>query len=339
MRLPRPALAAVAVLALLVTACSSGGEGADVGRGVTTTTAPRFFPLTGLMVDDAVRATRPAVTVKIENSPASRPQAGLDKADVVFEAVVEGGQTRFLSVFHSNDASNVGPVRSVRPGDPAIVHPFGGIVGYSGGIPRFVSAMKATGLRNFDEDSAGDAFRRRRDKSAPHNLYTSTAGLYTAAGPGGSAPPKFADFLKAGEPWAPPGAAPATSVTLRIGSSTTAGYTWNAATGEWMRTTDGRVHSAEGGGQLSTTTVIVQFVTYQPTGEVDTTGAAVSEATLVGSGDAVIFANGSLLRGRWSKTAANAMTKFTDAAGAPIALPAGRTWVELPPVGAALTTG
>lgn len=341
MRLPRSALGAVAVVCLVATACSSGGGGAQLGAGgkATTTTAPKYFPLTGLEATDPSVANRPAITVKIENSPQSRPQAGLDKADIVFEAVVEGGQSRFLSIFHSTDADNAGPVRSVRPSDPSIVGPFGGIVAYSGGIPKFVAAMQASGLKNFDENNAGDAFRRRRDKVAPHNLYTSTSALYAAAGSaGGGPPPKFADFLKPGEPWAPAGAVPVSHISLGIGSSTAVDYDWSAGSGTWLRATDGKAHSAEGGGQLAPNTVIVQYVNYQATGEVDTTGAVVSEATLVGSGDAVVFANGSMVKARWSKTTAAAMTTWTDLNGAPLALPAGRTWVELPNADAPLTT-
>jgi len=336
---PRSASVALAVFCLLATACSSGG-GAQLGSGgkAPATTAPKFFPLTGLTVVDTSAATRSAITVKIENSPASRPQAGLDKADVVFEVVVEGGQTRFLAVFQSTDTDNAGPVRSVRPSDPAIVGPFGGIVAYSGGIDRFVNAMKATGLKNFDENNAGDAFRRRRDKVAPHNLYTSTPALYVAAGGGGSPPPKFADFLKPGEAFAPPGAVPVTHLTLGIGSSTTVDYDWSASAGTWLRSTDGRAHTAEGGGQLAPNTIIVQYVNYQPTGEVDTTGAVVSEANLVGAGDAVVFANGTMAKARWSKSSATAMTRWTDVNNAPLSLPAGRTWVELPSVGASLVT-
>ena len=346
MTLPRQTIGArrlvplILLLALVASACSSG-DGADLGEGggrQTTTTVPQFFPLTGLQVNDPASATRPAVTVKIENSRASRPQGGLDKADVVFEAVVEGGQTRFLAVFHSTDADPVGPIRSVRPSDPAVASPFGGIVAYSGGIQRFVDAMRATGLKNFDETSAGNAFRRRSDKAAPHNLYTSTGALYDKADGGGSAPRKFADFLPPGQPFAPPGAVPVTAINLAVGSAVRVDYAWQAATGTWARSTDGVPHTAEGGGQIAPTTVIIQFVPYEATGEVDTTGAVVSEAKIVGSGEAVIFANGSMIRGRWSKPNATAMTAFTDAAGAPLQLPAGRTWVELPAVGAALTT-
>ncbi|MFP5319313.1 MAG: DUF3048 domain-containing protein [Acidimicrobiia bacterium] len=337
-RFPRLVVSSV-VLLTLATACSGGGDDGELGAGGgrTTTTAPKFFPLTGLAADSPTTVTRQAITVKIENSPASRPQAGLDKADVVYEAVVEGGQTRFLAVFHSTDADQIGPVRSVRPTDPSIVDPFGGIVAYSGGIPRFVEAMKATGLTNYDETTAGDAFRRRRDKSAPHNLYTSTGSLYSK-GPHAAAPPKFAEFLPPGQAFAPAGATPVAGFSLAIGSSTRADFAWDAASSTWKRSTNGAAHNAEGGGQLAPDTVIVQFVPYEGTGEVDTTGAQVSEAKVIGSGEATIFAGGVMVRARWSKPNSQAMTAWTDLAGAPIALPAGRTWVELPATGTALTT-
>lgn len=339
MRFPRLISVSV-VLVFLATACSGGGDDGELGGGrgrATTTTAPKFFPLTGQAADSPATVTRQAITVKIENSPASRPQGGLDRADIVYEAVVEGGQTRFLAVFHSTDADQVGPVRSVRPTDPAIVDPFGGVVAYSGGIPRFVEAMKATGLTNFDETTAGDAFRRRRDKSAPHNLYTSTGSLYGKAS-NSAAPPKFAEFLPPGQAFAPAGSAPVAGFSLAIGSSTRADFAWDPASSTWKRSTNGAAHNAENGGQLAPNTVIVQFVPYEGTGEVDTTGAQVSEAKVLGSGDATIFASGVMVKARWSKPNGQAMTTWTDLAGAPLQLPAGRTWVELPATGAALTT-
>jgi hypothetical protein len=50
----------------------------------------------------------------IENSTDARPQSGISFADVVYEAVAEGGITRFLAVFYCQDAGIVGPVRSAR---------------------------------------------------------------------------------------------------------------------------------------------------------------------------------------------------------------------------------
>ena len=325
---------------VVATACSKKDDSADVGQGggPRPTAAPTFFPLTGLQATDAAVANRPAVTVKIENSPQSRPQSGLNKADVVIEAVVEGGQTRFLSVFHSDDADPVGPVRSVRPGDPSVVAPFGGVVAYSGGIPVFVQAMQATGLTNIDENNAGDAFQRRSGRAAPHNLYSSTSALRERAD-GENPPPKFAEFLKPDQAFAPPGATPVTRIDLAMGRTTSVAYDWDAGSKTWKRSVDGVAHNDESGEQLAPTTVIVQSVTYQETDEVDTSGTAVNEAGVVGSGDAVIFANGMMFNAKWSKPSASAMTTWTDPAGAPVALPAGRTWVELPENATALTTG
>jgi hypothetical protein len=81
--------------------------------------------------------------------------------------------------------------------------------------------------------------------------------------------------------------------------------------------------------------VIVQFVAYQNSpGDFDVIHNPVSVATVVGSGDAWVLAGGKVVKGKWSKPSPEAMTAFTDAAGAPVALLPGRTWVLLAAVGA-----
>ena len=72
---------------------------------------PTFpWPLTGVETTDPVK--RPALAVKIENSPESRPQSGLNAADMVWEEVVEGGITRFS--YRLREASADGPVESLN---------------------------------------------------------------------------------------------------------------------------------------------------------------------------------------------------------------------------------
>lgn len=329
-------LPALMVLVVALPACTRAGAasvGARQRSAVTTTTVAPFAPLTGLPGDARLLA-RPAVMVKIESSPAARPQAGLDKADVVFEEIAEGGATRFLAVFHSAD-SDAGPIRSVRPTDPAILSPFGGVIAYSGGIPRFVAAVRAAPVTAIDEDHAGRAFRRRTDKVSPHNLYGMTDAIRGLAGPGSKPPPQFATFLARGQVFQPPGATAVSGADVVVGS-VPVGYTWDGASGTWKRTTNGTAHLVEGGAQVAPTTVIVQFVSYLPTGEVDTAGSPVLEGKVTGTGDAVILAGGKSVAARWSKPSATSMTTFTDRTGAPIAIPAGRTWVELAAVGASV---
>ncbi|MFM7263854.1 MAG: DUF3048 domain-containing protein, partial [Acidimicrobiales bacterium] len=114
----RNALVVVAALLAPVLASCGGGAGDaatnDSLAGSETTVSivpPTVFPLTGLPVDDPAKAIRPALVAKLDNHPDARPQAGLNKADIVIEENVEG-LTRFAAVFHSDGSDPVGPLRS-----------------------------------------------------------------------------------------------------------------------------------------------------------------------------------------------------------------------------------
>src|SRR5205823_398942 len=81
---------------------------------------PPTCPLTG--VQGGSVPNRPALAIKVENAPESRPPVGLDAADVIYEEPVEGGITRFVVVYQCHDAARVEPVRSVRQADPYLVN-------------------------------------------------------------------------------------------------------------------------------------------------------------------------------------------------------------------------
>ena len=83
----------------------------------TPTPKPKLWPLTGLPAAADAQIGRRPLNVRLPNDPNARPQYGLNKADIVFEMIVEGGVTRFAAIFHSKDADTVGPVRSYRFSD------------------------------------------------------------------------------------------------------------------------------------------------------------------------------------------------------------------------------
>ena len=324
-------------LLLLAAACSGGGDDAAKGRSpvteppITTTTLPPSAPLTGMPVSDPAIANRIAVAVKVDNDPAARPQAGLDKADVVYEEITEG-ITRFVAVFQSTDADAIGPVRSVRPADPVIVSPLNGLFAFSGGSPAAVALVTSAGLETVTENDT-DTLRRRSGRRAPYNLYTSTSALFAKAPAGSNAPPRFAQFLKQGEPFSPAGATPAAKVTVQAAPGVTATYDWDPASSTFKRSTNGTAHAMEDGGQIAPTNVIVQFTPYSRF----VSDSKVTFPEVTGSGEAVFFAGGSTVRGRWSKSGPTAVTTYTDAAGAPVSLPPGRTLVELVAPGSGIT--
>ena len=333
----RRAIALGAPLVLVLTAACGGGGKADRGQASrsieptpTTTVVSGTYPLTGVPATDPAKAGRQAFAVKIDNNAAARPQAGIDKADVVYEEFTEG-ITRFVVIFHSSDAPTVGPVRSVRPADPSIVKPLGGPLVFSGGSPAVLGVVNSAGIRQITEN-ATDTLKRRSGRRAPHNLYTTTAAVFAKAG-AGAPPPPLATFLREGQPWAPAGMTPATGLSLAPAPGVRAAYQWDPAAKVWKRSTDGRPHALAGGAQIAPTNVIVQFTRYASF----PADRKVRYPEVVGSGDALVFVGGNQVKAKWTKTAPGAVTTFVDSAGAPIPLAPGQTWVHLQEPGSAVT--
>ena len=326
-------LVAVVALALLASACSRGDE--DQGSSAEGPKAPS--PLTGLPVDADV-ASRPAVTVKVDNSPEGRPQSGLHRADVVIEEKVEGTITRFLAVFQSQEADEVGPVRSVRSTDVALVSPIRGVFAFSGGIPAFETLINKAPVTVLTERDDAEAFDLRDSRQRPFKTYTSTTTLRSRAGDEARAPARLFEFVAPGQPFSAPGANPAAHVTVVFGPRTTAAWDYDRARGQWRRSTNGTAHVVEGSGPLEFTNVIVQRTRYRTTVYRDRSGARVDEAAVVGSGEALVLSQGQQVRARWSKTSMSAPTNYTLPDGSPLRLVPGRTWVGLPPDGATVTT-
>ncbi len=331
------------LLAVLAAGCSGRGKAAapepppttpetTTTVASTTTTPPPTYPLTGRPVTDTGKAGRAAVAVKIDNVAAARPQAGIGAADVVYEEFTEG-VTRFVVVYHSNDADLVGPVRSVRPADPVIVTPLRGLLAFSGGSPGAEALAREAPLTLVTEADTAVMYRRP-GRTAPHNLYTSTQGLYMRVPAEAGSPPKFAEFLTDGRTFTGAGAVPVSTISLVPAPYVTASYDWDAASGVWLRTTDGRPHLVEEG-RIAPTTVVVQFTPYQFF--VDDYDVQYPE--VVGAGDVWVFAAGSLVQGTWRKDSPEAVTSFTDSAGAPIVLPPGQTWIHLVAPGSTVDTG
>lgn len=322
----------VCVLVVAVGACSAGSGSSKTtttSMATTTTTAPPIAPLTGLVDPSGGSLKRSALWVKIENTPQARPQAGLDVADVVYEEVVDGGITRFITLFNSEAPPEVGPVRSVRPMDANVVWPLGGVFVFSGGVAENVARAKAAPVIVVDENNR-DVLFRVSSRQAPHNLYARPEVAWSLGGKPVPPPPLFT-FRSAGEPISAT-ATPVTSVDVGFPSGYDADWTWEASSGTWLRAQRGVAFKAASGKQVAPQNVVVQFIQYN--GGV---GRFNAEGIVIGSGEAWVFVNGSMIKGTWSRPTREAVTTFADAAGAPIKLTPGRTWVEFAPVGTAVT--
>jgi hypothetical protein len=281
-------------------------------------------PETGLPDPTGESLTRPALWVKIENTPEARPQAGLSQADVVFEQVTEGGITRFVTLFNSNIPDVVGPIRSTRAMDSDVTGALGGVFAYSGGIPQSVQLITHAPVTAVDETAAGKAMFRDRSKKAPHNLFAHAADLLQFGDGQPTPPPALFHYLPAGQ--APTGD-PVASFTVGFDPPYAPTYTYDATNNVWTRAIGTTPFVDASGQQIAPTNVVVQFVPCcLPVPEGGT-------YITVGSGEAWVFSGGKMVKGTWSRSDRSQVTSFVDANNQPIQLAPGQTWVEYVPNG------
>lgn len=287
-------------------------------------------PLTGAIVA-AGSVNRPSLAVKVDNHEDARPQWALNQTDLLYEELVEGGLTRYVAVWQSTLPADVGPVRSIRPMDPDIISPLGGIAAYSGGQTQFVAMMQAAPVVNISADSNSDFFYRIDSKDAPHNEILKAQDAVAA----------HADLAKPAAQFSYGSAAqvaaqtgdPTSHLSLEFSAASERSWDWDAANGVWLRSQDGVEDNSEGEGRTRATNVVTIRV------NIDWTYGIVPKTTLVDSGEALVSVAGKTIHGSWSKASQTAPIVLKDATGNVIRLLPGNTWIELVPNDGSVTIG
>lgn len=298
---------------------------------------PPTCPLTETPVpggDEAPR--RPLLAVKVENADAAYPLTGLDRADMVYEEVVEGGITRFVAIFHCRDANRVGPVRSARTTDPKILAPLQQqpLLGYSGGAPSVVRALVDAGVVQLTESSAPGAFSRDDARIAPHNLFAATAGLWKAGEKEVESPATPRAAFSFDED-VPEPSKRARSIDITFSPAWSTGWAWEG--GRWTRQLEGAPMVLESGEPIRAENVVVQLVKVTEDTIVDASGAYSPLVEMTGAGKAWIFRDGRAVVARWEREGDDDLTTFTTKDGEEVLLSPGVTWVELVPTDGSVT--
>ena len=326
-------LVAIGVVGVTLASCG-GGSPSSTSEEATTTIAGDvvpgvLYPLTGLEVTDPAAASRTALAVKIDNHPIARPQAGLNKADIVFEENVEG-ITRFIAVFHSEGSDPVGPIRSGRIQDIDLLASFNKpLFAWSGGNANVTRAVNSSSLVNVGHSASKGkgGYFRSQERKAPHNLYAQTKDLWTLA-PEGSGPPPV-QFTFRGDS----DARPATSTPFDGAKVSMTGlkvfWKWDGAAKNFVRFTENSRRQLEphvsDDVQVNAKNVIVLYATYERNAADNNSLQAVT----VGKGTGFVLTDGGLIQMNWERPKAEAPFTFTDTAGAVIRMTPGRTWVEV----------
>ena len=288
---------------------------------------PKYYsPLTGALVADEA-ATKQAVTgILIENSPDARPQSGLKDSGVVFEAIAEGGITRFLVLYQEQKPQLIGPVRSVRMYYVDWVAAFNASVAHIGGSAAALAEVRNGNYRDIDQFFNASTYWRATDRYAPHNVYTSFERIDALNAKKGYTTSSFTGFTRKDSEASATPTATAANVTISSPLFNSA-YTYNATSNTYDRSQAGAPHTDREQGQISPRVVIVMKVNQQRVFE----DGWREQINAIGNGTAYIFQDGTVQEVTWSKLSKTEQITFTDAAGKDVPLARGQTWITAVP--------
>ncbi len=333
------AYAIAAVLVLLIAAGVSAvlfykkpievaNQGTQKTQAAPAAPVKFYSPLTGVEVPDEATTKQAATAVMIENSPDARPQSGLKAAGVVFEAIAEGGITRFLALYQQEKPGLIGPVRSVRLYYVDWLAPFQPSVAHVGGSKFALDEVRNGKYRDIDQFFNAGTYWRAKERYAPHNVYTNFEKIDALNKAKGYNESAVAGFERK-DP-APAKTPTATQVNISIsGPLYNSSYTYDAVNNVYIRSQAGQLHTDREAGQISPHTVVAMFVNMSRVME----DGYREQITTTGSGRSVIFQDGVATEAIWHKSSREAQIKFTDAAGKPISLNRGQTWISAVPNG------
>lgn len=306
--------------------------------------------MNGQPLADPALADRVPMLVQIENNPIARPPSGLNLADIVFEAPVEGDTTRFSAVFMCDPevGAAVGPVRSARYFNIDYWQQMHALTLHFGGAFRVLSRFDRNHMPYANGLTGGWGFFYRAGAwGAPHNVFLDVDAARAAMEDG-----VLADrAARAGAPRAPlvfdpdarvPSGRPSNTVSIRTTSFWVFGWQWDPTRAVWLRTDGGEPNfDAVTRHRIVAKTVLVQIVDEDVlVGENDPGGYPRRFQHLVGEGNGILYFAGHSRDVHWSRPTAEDVTTWTYAgSGEPVVLPPGKVWWEIIARGSVVTEG
>jgi len=300
---------------------------------------PKFYsPLTGNEIPDEASAKRAVTAIMIENSPDARPQSGLKDSGVVFEAIAEGGITRFLVIYQEQQPGLVGPVRSVRPYYIDWAAAFDASIAHIGGSYNALKEVRNGSYRDIDQFFNPGAYYRAGDRASPHNVYTTFERLNTLNAQKGYTGSNFIGFTRIPVPTKKalspaqkkaqaaktPALAAANNIQVDIsGGLYNSNYTYDGTAKNYVRSEGGAPHVDREQGQITPKVVIVMKVPVSLGFE----DGYREQMQNIGSGEAYLFQNGTVQPVTWNKADKKTQLRFLDAAGKDVGLERGQTWI------------
>jgi len=293
--------------------------------------------LDGVMTD-ADSANKHPLAIMIENHTQARPQSGLIKASVVYEAMVEGGITRFMGVFGTNEAEVVGPVRSARPYYVDWAEGYDAYYAHVGGNATALDQIRADGVLDLNQFAYTAPYWRDRNLnvSSEHTVFTSTSKLRIQANENGySTANNFNKYKFKDDPEEESDEAKTLPQSQKIivdisSYNYNIYFEYNKENNSYKRFMANKTHNDRtSGDQITPKNIVIMTVSRtQHTTRINEHGWLMDD---VGSGDATIFMDGKEIKGSWKKSSKSDREIFYDQDGKEVVFNRGQLWITVIP--------
>lgn len=292
------------------------------------------------------------IAFMIDNNVHAQPQSALNRAYLVYEIIVEGGETRLMALFKGVDVSKddvtVGPIRSARhyfidyalENDAIYAH-----LGQSPQAEAYIENFNVPDINGqvYDTGKARTStslYWREKKKSAPHNAYTSIGSILKIADQ-----KKFSktsnkgsvlNYVEKEVKLDGANAIEANSVTIPYTSSHTVKYVYNAETGKYTRYSKGRKQTdEETGADVTTKNLIVSFIKNTTINDGENKDRQDLDNFTTAKG--YYITNGKAIPIQCQKSFVGGQTQYVDMTGKKIEVNDGNTWINICPIDSNVT--
>ena len=271
----------------------------------------------------------PVLVVKIDDTRAAHPQAGLEDADLVYIEQVEGGLTRIAAVFSSKIPAVIGPVRSARISDIEILEQFGRVAfAYSGAQKKLLPVIAAANLENLGaQRQSREIYSNDPLRSAPTAMMLQAQALMQKVKEqqlpvaiSKSAGWNFAESFDTG-----------TAIVSAKVSWPANSYdaVWSSTEKRWLLSHGGVANLAANGTHLGASTFVIQIVSITPSEYGDKFGGVTPFTATVGSGRGYILRDGKYIAALWDRATPDVGTSWKTTSGEEIPFAPGQIWIAL----------
>jgi len=286
-------------------------------------------PISGLYYPQELTELRP-VAVVFDNHPSSRWQAGISKAEIVYECEVEGPFTRYLAVFLSEAPEHIGPVRSARPYFLTFALEFDAVFVHVGGSNEALRNIRDYQMANISGMTSGEFWRYyKTGKEAPNNMYTAMKNIRSAQ--------SYMNYRQAGnyESWNFSedqyplsdvyDSKSVNSFSITYNENYNVRYDFNEDMGKYNRYVNDKQQVDEYyEDEIMATNIIIQKL---KKAVLDNEGRLALYN--ISKGEGYYISNGEMIEISWEKTGIRSRTVYTDKNGNEILLNPGQTWIQV----------